>query len=251
MAKLEETYMTSIRRWFAWFTLVVVSATGLAIAVAIVEAAPAHAQAGPDAIFTVTTLDVAPSATAQGIALLKQYRDVARKQVGSLGIDLLQESGFPNRFAIHETWSNRSAFDANEKAAHAAALRDGLQPIAGGPYDRRTYRALSIGSSRSTGPGSGAVYLLVHLDVFPPGLAPTLAAVKEVATTARGGEGNLRYDVEQGATGGGNHMTFYAVWQSRDDFDDYERSAYARHLRDIVGPLLGSPFDDRLYALID
>ena len=49
----------------------------------------------------------------------------------------------------------------------------------------------------------------------------------------------------------GNHMIFYAAWQNRDDFNSYEKSDYARHLRDVVGPLLGSPYDDRLYALLD
>jgi quinol monooxygenase YgiN len=80
---------------------------------------------------------------------------------------------------------------------------------------------------------------------------PTLAAVKDAAVAARKGEGNLRYDVEQEGVGLGNHMIFYAAWQNRDDFDSYEKSDYARHLRDVVGPLLGSPYDDRLYALLD
>jgi quinol monooxygenase YgiN len=83
------------------------------------------------------------------------------------------------------------------------------------------------------------------------GLIPTLAAVKDAAVAARKGEGNLRYDVEQEGVGLGNHMIFYAAWQNRDDFDAYEKSDYARHLRDVVGPLLGSPYDDRLYALLD
>ena len=131
-----------------------------------------------------------------------------------------------------------------------AALREGLKPLAGAPLDRRTYRPLSIGPTRNAGSDS-AVYMVLFLDVFPPGLNPTLAAVKDAAVAAREGEGNLRYDVEQEGVGLGNHMIFYAAWQSRNDFDSYEKSDYARHLRDIVGPLLGSPYDDRLYALLD
>jgi quinol monooxygenase YgiN len=219
------------------------------IAVAIMTASAAWAQAAPDAVYALTTFDVSPSATLQTIALLKQYRDTARKQAGNISVDLLQETGFSNRFAIHESWSNRSAYDANEKAPQMAALRDGLKPLAGAPLDRRTYRPLSIGPIRNAG-GGGAVYMVLFLDVFPPGLVPTLAAVKGAAVAARKGEGNLRYDVEQGA-GLGNHMIFYAAWQNRDDFDSYEKSDDARHLRDVVGPLLGSPYDDRLYALFD
>lgn len=251
-AKLKETHMISVRTCLASLASVVAGATGLALAIviAIAMASDARAQAGPDAIYAVTSLDVAPGATAQGIALLKQYRDAARKQAGNLGVDLFQETGFANRFAIHESWSNRSAYEANERAAHTAALRDGLKPIAGAPYDRRDYRPLSVAPARA-GAANDAVYMLLFLDVFPPGLTPTVAVVKEAAAAARKGEGNLRYDVEQEARGGGNHMMLFAEWQNRKDFDAYEMSTSARHLRDTVGPLLGSPYDDRLYTLLD
>jgi hypothetical protein len=46
-------------------------------------------------------------------------------------------------------------------------------------------------------------------------------------------------------------MTLFAVWQNGRAFDAYEMSDYARAFRDKVGPLLGSPFDDRLYVLFD
>jgi quinol monooxygenase YgiN len=238
----------SIGRCPAWFAPVA-GAAGFVIAVAMMTASAAWAQAAPDTVYALTTFDVAPSATMQTIALLAQYRDTARKQAGNISVDLLQETGLSNRFAIHESWSNRPAYDANEKAPQMAALRDGLKPLAGAPLDRRTYRPLSTGSTRSG--SDGAVRMVLFLDVFPPGLTPTLAAVKDAAVAARKGEGNLRYDVEQEGVGLGNHMIFYAAWQNRDDFNSYEKSDYARHLRDVVGPLLGSPYDDRLYALLD
>jgi quinol monooxygenase YgiN len=228
-------------------------AIGSALLLAIVagSAAPAQAQApiGADAIYGVTSLDVAAGAAAQGVAILKQYRDGARKQAGNLGVDLLQEIGRPNRFIIYETWKDQSAYDANEKSAQTGELRDKLKPIAGAPIDRRDYHVVSVEPARAA--TSDAVYMQVHLDVFPPGLVPTLAAVKLVAEAARKGEGNLRYDVVQSVKPPLSHMTLFAGWQNRSAFDDYEKSAYGRHFRDTVGPLLGSPFDDRLYATIN
>jgi len=228
-------------------------AIGSALLLAIVagSAAPAQAQApiGADAIYGVTSLDVAAGAAAQGVAILKQYRDGARKQAGNLGVDLLQEIGRPNRFIIYETWKDQSAYDANEKSAQTGELRDKLKPIAGAPIDRRDYHVVSVEPARAA--TSDAVYMQVHLDVFPPGLVPTLAAVKLVAEAARKGEGHLRYDVVQSVKPPLSHMTLFAGWQNRSAFDDYEKSAYGRHFRDTVGPLLGSPFDDRLYATIN
>jgi hypothetical protein len=46
-------------------------------------------------------------------------------------------------------------------------------------------------------------------------------------------------------------MTLFAAWQNRKAFDEYESSNYGRHFRDTVGPLLGSPYDDRLYVTLN
>jgi quinol monooxygenase YgiN len=91
----------------------------------------------------------------------------------------------------------------------------------------------------------------LHLDVFPPGIDATLAAAKAVAEAARKGEGNLQYDIVKSIQAPMSHTTFIAAWQNRKAFDAYEMSAYARKFRDAVGPLLGSPFDDRLYRPIN
>jgi len=224
--------------------------TGLALLLTIAGGSPAQAQAGGEAIYGVTSLDVAPGAVAQGIGLLKQYRDAARRQAGNLAVDLLQEIGSPNRFLIYETWADQSAYGANEQAAQTAELRDKLKPVAGAPIDRRDYHVISIGPARAASTGD-IVYMQAHLDVFPPGLTPALAAVKQVAEAARKGDGNLRYDIVQSVKPPLSHMTLFAAWQSRKAFDDYEMSAYGRRFREAVGPLLGSPFDDRLYVRID
>jgi len=198
----------------------------------------------------VTTLDVAPGATSQGVALLKPYRDAALKQAGNMGVTLLQEADWRNRFMIYEAWNSQFSYDANEIAAHALQLRDKLKPIAGAPYDRRNYRVFSVGPAQVAA-GGDAVYMHLHLDVFPPGIDATLAAAKAVAEAARKGEGNLRYDVVRSVDPPLSHTTLLAAWQSRKAFDAYENSAYARQFRDTVGPLLGSPYDDRLYVPIN
>jgi len=243
--------MISIRKRAAAPSFKLVRSTlGLALLLAIATGSSAQAQTGGEAIYGVTSLDVAPGAAGQGIALIKQYREAARKQPGNLGVDLLQEAGWPNRFMIHETWKDQAAYDANEKAGPTAELRDKLKPTAGAPFDRRNYHVISVAPAKAA-TGGGAVYMQLHLDVFPPGLVATLAAVKQLAELARKGEGNLRYDAVQSVLPPLSHMTLYAGWQSRQAFDDYEASGYARYFRNTVGPLLGSPFDDRLYVLLD
>jgi quinol monooxygenase YgiN len=226
-------------------------ASGFAVAVFVATTySTANAQSGGNAIYDVTALDVAPGAVAQGVALLRQYRDGALKQAGNMGVTLLQEADWPNRFVIYEGWTDQSAYEANEKAAHSAQLREKLKPIAGAPYDRREYQVIAVGPSQPPA-GPDTVYMHLHLDVFPPGIEPSLAAAKAVAEAARKGEGNLRYDVVKSVKPPQSHTTFLAAWRDRKAFDAYESSAYARQFRDTVGPLLGSPFDDRLYVPIN
>jgi quinol monooxygenase YgiN len=222
----------------------------LAFLLAVAAQSPARAQLSTDTIYGVTALDVAPGAASQGVALLRQYRDDALKQPGNMEVRLLQEVDWPNRFLIYEGWKDHSAYEANEKAAHSVALREKLKPIAGAPYDHREYQAIAVGPSQPA-TGQDTIYMHLHLDVFPPGREQTLAAAKAVAEVARKGEGNLRYDVVKSVTPPQSHTTFLAAWRDRKTFDAYESSAYARQFRDIVGPLLGSPFDDRLYVPVD
>ena len=222
----------------------------LAPMLTLMAASDVRAQTTNTAIYGVTALDVAPGAASQGVALLKQYRDGALKQAGNTGVTLLQEVDWPNRFIIVDAWKDQAAYDANEQAAHAAQLRDKLKALGGAPYDRRDYHVISVGPAQ-TAAGSDIVYMQLHLDVFPPGIEPTLAAARAVAEAARKGEGNLRYDVVKSVKPPLSHTTLIAAWQNRKAFDTYENSAYARQFRDAVGPLLGSPFDDRLYVTIN
>jgi autoinducer 2-degrading protein len=217
---------------------------------AFVFAVASGALAQSEAIYGVTALDVTPSAASQGVALLKQYRDGSLKQPGNLGVTLLQEADWPNRFIVYEGWKDQAAYEANEKSAHTAELRDKLKPIAASPYDRRNYSVISVGAAKPAS-GGDTVYMQLHLDVFPPGIDATLAAAKAVAEAARKGDGNLRYDVVRSIKPPQSHTTLLAAWQNRKAFDAYEDSAYARQFRDAVGPLLGSPFDDRLYVPIN
>jgi (4S)-4-hydroxy-5-phosphonooxypentane-2,3-dione isomerase len=224
------------------------SAIGFVFVFAFTIAGAALAQS--ETIYGITALDVVPSAANQGVALLKQYRDGSLKQAGNLGATLLQEADWPNRFIIYEGWKDQAAYEANEKAAHTAELRDKLKPIAAAPWDRRNYRVISVDSAKPA-TGGDTVFMQLHLDVFPPGIDATLAAAKAVAEAARKGDGNLRYDVVRSVNPPQSHTTLLAAWQNRKAFDAYEDSAYARQFRDAVGPLLGSPFDDRLYVPIN
>ena len=84
-------------------TLKVLHGLALAFLLAIAGVSSALAQISDDAIYGVMSIDVPPSATSRGIALLKRYRNAALKQPGNRGVNLLQQVGWPNRFVIYES----------------------------------------------------------------------------------------------------------------------------------------------------
>ena len=209
---------------------------------------PAPPPAGP--IYSVTSVDVAAGADGQAIGILRQYRDAARKQPGNQGADVLSEIGAPYRFVVYESWADQAAFDANDKGAASKELADKLKAISPAPYDRRAYRGVSVAAAKAP-KGPGAVYLHAHLDVLVPGIGQTQASAKQLAEASRKSSGNLRWDIVQSTRGAGNHHTVYAAWESRKDFDDFLMSPAELKFRDVIAPLLGSPYDDRLYTLVE
>src|SRR5262249_10015197 len=165
---------------------------GLVLLLSLAGPHAAHAQDG--ALYGVVALDVPPGAASQGVALLKQYGEATRRQPGNTGVTLLQELDWPNRFIVFEGWRDQAAYDASEKAAPATDLAGRLKAMRAAPFDRRDYQVISVGPAKPAA-GGDVVYMQLHLDVFPPGIDPTIAAAKVVAEAARKVEGNLRFDV--------------------------------------------------------
>ena len=209
-------------------------ALSLALLVWLAGISAAGAQTSNPAIYGVTTVDVAPSATSRAIALLKQYRDATRKQPGNQEVDLLQQVGWPNRFLIYEGWKDQSSYDANDKAAHTVEFCEKLKSIFSAPCDPYDYFVVSVGPSRVAS-ADHPIYMMLHLDVVARRSSDRFVAGKQVAEAARKGEGNLRYDVVSGVHKPMNYMTVFAAWRNRKAFDDYEMSPYARQFRDKVG----------------
>ncbi len=95
---------------------------------------------------------LAPDAGA-GAALIKQYRDAARKESGNIEAEAGQELGRPNRFVIIEGWRDAPSFDGHAKGDAATRLRDRLKTIRHNPSDQRVKpHAVGGGRTRSRRP---------------------------------------------------------------------------------------------------
>ena len=203
-----------------------------------------------DAVFyTATYVEVMPPSTAQGAALLRQYREASRKDEGHLRVEVLQRIDRPNQFAIVAAWTSAKAFEAHGAAAPAREFRARLQPLLASPNDERLHTGLSVGPAPATD-GGGALYVVTHVDVIPPRKDDSVALLKQLAEDSRKEAGNLRFDVVQ-QTNRPNHFTVVEAWKDRAAFDAHGMAAPTRRFRDQLAPMSGALYDERLYMLLN
>jgi quinol monooxygenase YgiN len=67
---------------------------------------------------------------------------------------------------------------------------------------------------------------------------------------SRKDEGNGRYDVYQQLAPRTNHFSVFVVWKDEQAFASHEATPHTQQFRETLGPMLGAPYDERLYRLL-
>jgi quinol monooxygenase YgiN len=207
----------------------------------------ATAQTSPG-VYVATYIDVQLNSAEQGIALIKQYREAGRMEPGNSRVEVFRGIARPNQFVIVEVWKDQSSFDAHERAEHTAQFRARLKAIHNSPFDQRIHSGFAI-DPRPAVAGRDSVSVATHVDVPPQRREETEVLLKALAEESRKDEGSVRYDVFQQAAAR-NHFTIYAVWRDRKAFDSHEMKPHTRQFRESLGPLLGAPYDERLFTAV-
>ncbi len=223
---------------------------GLAMAlVAGVAAGAPEAQPGTEPTKVLTFIEVRSDAVAKGKAILAQYDSVLKHHAPSLQVETLEEIGRPERFVVLERAARAGELPKVE--AEAQDILAPLNELLTALPDRRTNREFAPAATAATQPGSGSqpLYVIAHLDLGPPDQTRGTTALQGVMAAARRAPGNLRFEAWQ-QSNRPNHFNLVAVWSSRTGFDDFAAGAAAREYRATIGPLIGSPYDERLYTLV-
>jgi quinol monooxygenase YgiN len=201
----------------------------------------------PNAIYIATYVDMDMAATNQGTALINAYREETRAEKGNLVVDVIRETGRQSRAVVVEIWDGQPSFEMHEKAGHTIQFRTKLKAIQNSPYDQRIHKGLSV-DTRAWAQQRGAVSVVTHVDVPPQAKDQAMELLKRLAEASRTDDGNLRYDAFQESPARTNHFTVFAIWKDRKAFDAHETKAHARQFREAIAPMLGAPYDERLYT---
>jgi quinol monooxygenase YgiN len=207
-------------------------------------------EASDAAVYVVSYIEVMPSSPGETMALLKQYREASRKEEGNVRLEVLQQSGRSDHFALLEIWKDQKALEAHGTAPHTVQWREKLQPLRVSPVDERLHKGLAIGATLATPPAAGAIYVLTHADAVPPGKDEALALLKQLAETSRHDDGNVRFEVLQQSSRQ-NHCTIVEIWKDQQAHAAHVIAGHTKQFREKFQPLSGSLYDERLYTALD
>ena len=99
-------------------------------------------------------------------------------------------------------------------------------------------------------PAAKALYAVSYIDVFPNFAADTNKLLLDLAANSRKEPGSKRFEVLRDVERT-NHFTIVEVWENRAAYEKHLMAAHTRTFRDKIQPYLGSPFDTRLYNLLE
>jgi quinol monooxygenase YgiN len=198
--------------------------------------------------FTVAYVEIMSSSKAAAVAALKQYRDASRKDEGFQRMEIFEQIGWPGHFSIIEAWRDQKSFDAHRTAAHTMQMLARLESIRTSDYDQRPYKTLTVAAPRGAA-SDRAIYVITHVDIAGQQTSgPVL--LRQMAETSRNEEGNSRLDVLQHMMRA-NHFTVIEAWESQTTLDAHAAAAHTRQFRAGIGPITGSPLDQRIYRVVE
>jgi autoinducer 2-degrading protein len=207
------------------------------------------AQAPPDSTaYSVAYVDILPASRTAAITAIKQYRDASRKDDGFKRIEFFEQAGRPAHFCIIETWANSRDLDTHDASSNAKDFRNEIDSMRLSDYDQRPYKTLSLATAHNDS-SSRSIFVITHVDIGGQGTNVT-DFLRKLAEASRKEEGNLRFDVLQHAMRA-NHFTVIEEWQAAKTIETHAAATHTKEYRNSLGPILGSPLDERLYKVVE
>ena len=99
-------------------------------------------------------------------------------------------------------------------------------------------------------PKEKELYVVTHIDVTPDYAADTAKAVAQFAIDSRKDSGCVRFEALR-STERMNHFELVEVWSTKQKFEAHQAQEHTKQFREKIQPGLGSPFDERLYNVLE
>jgi quinol monooxygenase YgiN len=203
----------------------------------------------PGPAYVTTYLEFAPSSVNNAIASMKTYRDASRRETGATTVDIYQEAGHPHRFVLREVWQDRAAYDRHAAAASTTQFTAAVRPIHFGPIYVSVHIAYWMSPVKQG--GANDAFVVTHVDVGGMNVPRLKEMLDKLGPASVNDAGLVRYEILDEVPAHPNHFRFFEQWSSEANWAAHHTSAHARAFRDSVTPILGTPYDQRLYRLVN
>jgi quinol monooxygenase YgiN len=205
-------------------------------------------QAPEHPVCLLTYIDVLPEAAAPVRELLVRYLHTSTGIKGRLAAAALEEIGRPERFALLEFWDSEADGQAQRATPAMVAMVQQLAAFSAGYEDRRFFEARTV-TTGAPPDFAAPVQSIAHLDLVGPVTSDAGQFISDVPAQLRLLPGNLGAALLP-QLGRGNHLSLWAQWHDESSWRAALGSALSRRMRSTIGPHLGSPYDERLYQLL-
>lgn len=208
---------------------------------------PLPARAQTATVFTVTYVEIGPILAKVGLTALRADRDAGRKDKGNVHLDVFENQERSNQFVVLGAWTDKAAYEASANSEHTKAMNEKLQSMLVAPMDARIHTSISghavVAPDKSA---RDAIVVISHVDVPPAQKDSAVESLRQLAETGRQHPGNLQFHVWQ-QLDRPNHFTVIEAWSSRGAFNVHQMRKETREFREKLAPMMGSPYDDRIY----
>ena len=193
--------------------------------------------------------EVTPEGSVQAGAMLRQYREAAKAEPGATSVVIYQEEGAPTRFLTYEVWQDMAAYQTHAKAGSTTQLAERMKAIQFAPPDARPH-AIHFAGPEGKAAKTNVTYIS-HLDVPPAGVPQLLEMMKPMYETAAKDKGLVTYRILRQTAGARNHFRHYEVWATDKDWENHNVAKHTQDFRRAMHPLLGTPYDQRKYTVVN
>jgi quinol monooxygenase YgiN len=204
---------------------------------------------GDAILYVVGYVEVIPASASEAAVLLRQYGQASRTDAGLMDLEVLQQCGRPDHFAMVTTWQDQESLEAHGSAAHTRAMHERLQTLHSSPYDERLHHGFALAAAPASRP-TGAIYVLTHADAIPPAKDDAMRILQQLAEISRHDDGSVRFEVLQQRSRL-NHFTIVEVWRDQKALEEHVMAAHTRQFREQFQPMSGALYDERIYMALE
>ena len=201
--------------------------------------------------FVVVYVECKPADAKTGSEVLEELAALAEDSAGVIRFDVLQQTDRPNFFALVEVWTNAETFADFQNSSPTQAILARLTPLLEAPLDQRPGNLLTGAvNPRSRHARARQIFVITHVDVDPQFVGQARPLLDTfVNDSLNDPEAQTFALVSQTPTL--NHFQLIETFANLKAFEAHLSAQHSVDFRTNIDPLLGAPYDERLYQFVN